>query len=402
MMTSARTSRHDERLGRVDDLIGRSCEIAASHANRTRGRTYPAAIFTLEDPIASAQIFDYDVNHYFEDPLFYVEQTLRQKIWRWETFPEDELPFSADLPAWLGYYPEFTFVGLEVTFGRDGVPFIQTDHPLTRDPDCKLLHPVDFKTSGWMPRILRWWDDINEIIAGRLGTTFEMIWWRGCLDLAIQLRGYDRLMLDIKERPGFVHDLLGFLTEQRMLWYEGYYRHLGLQVQPGTVADDWINIPFISPRIFTEFVLPRYREIEAYHGRIVSVHSCGNQTPIQRSLLEIETLETVECSPWTDLVATVRNVPSDKHLQVALHPNDVLFATPEQMETKLRAIADTCEGRHYDINTSGLTPILETVDAYISQIRTWQVIAQKVLEDRRRLTVERTDNAGEHRAFHCN
>ena len=46
----------------------------------------------------------------------------------------------------------------------------------------------------------------------------SMAWWRGPLDLAIQLRGYEALMVDISERPAFVHDLLRFITEQRCRW----------------------------------------------------------------------------------------------------------------------------------------------------------------------------------------
>jgi len=116
------------------------------------------------------------------------------------------------MPAWLGHYPEYTLLGLSVTFDSQGVPIIQTDHPLTRAPDLSLLQPIDFYTSGWMPRVLRWYDSLQRISAGRLNVTFNMTWWRGCLDLAVQLRGYDNLVNDMIERPGFVHDLMKFLV----------------------------------------------------------------------------------------------------------------------------------------------------------------------------------------------
>ena len=179
-------------------------------------------------------------------------------MWRWENFPDDDTPITLDIPAWLGFYPEYTFVGLEVSFNHRGVPIIQTDHPLSCNPDLRLLKPIDFKTSGWMPRILCWYNDLNKIAAGRMNVTFNMTWWRGCLDLAIQLRGYDNFACDVTERPGFVHDLLRFLTDQRCRWYEEYYEHFGLNPEPVTIGDDWLNVPFISPRIFADFVLPRY------------------------------------------------------------------------------------------------------------------------------------------------
>jgi hypothetical protein len=371
-------------LARIDRLIDELRAAVASERNAARGRCWPTAVFALEDPIASSQIHGYDVNHYYADPLFYVEQTLRQKLWRWENFPEDDARLTAELPAALSYYPEYTFLGMTVGFTCDGVPLIQTDHPLTRTPDIGLLAPVDFYTSGWMPRALRWWDDVNAIVDGRLKVTNSLVWWRGCLDLAIQLRGFDAFILDTVERPEFAHALLQFITQQRCAWWDAYYRHFGLPVSPTSIGDDWINVPFISPRLFRDFVLPRYLEMEQFHGGIAGIHSCGNQAPVQRYLLQIKSLRGLEVTAWTDLTQSLINVPPDKNLGIALHPNDVLFASREQMEAKLRFITTSCEGRRYGIGTSGLTPILDSTQAFVDQIRLWNSVVHEVLDPIRR------------------
>lgn len=365
-------------LTRIDALIARLQEEAASARNAARQERRPRIAFGIEEPITWHHLFGYDVNRYFSDPYFYVEQTLRQKLWRWDNFPDDDAALTLDLPAWLGHYPEYTFIGLEVAFEPRGVPLIQTDHPLTRDPDLRHLPEIDFLTSGWMPRILRWYDDITRIVAGRLHVTYAMTWWRGCLDLAIQLRGYDTFILDTIERQQFVHDLLRWLVEQRCRWWESYYRYFGLPKGPTAVADDWINIPFISPAIFVDFVLPRYLEIERFHGGIAGIHSCGDQTPVQKYLLQIESLPGLEVSPWTDLQQTLINVPTNKHLGIALHPNDVLCATPEEMEARLRGILDACRGRSFSIGTSGLTPITDDPAEFNGRIRTWTAIARRL------------------------
>jgi len=360
-------------------LIEQVRDAANSEKNRTRGLLRPAANFAMEEPIAWTRIFGFDANRYLTDPEFYFEQTLRQKLWRWENFPDEDLPIAPDLPAWLGHYPEYTFVGLDVSFNSRGVPDIQTDHPLTRDPKVGLLNPVDFKTSGWMSRVLRWYDDLVKISAGRINVPFNMTWTRGCLDLAIALRGYENFVSDTVERPQFVHDLFTFLVEQRCRWWEDYYRHFGLKPEPVGISDDWINIPFISPEMFADFVLPQYLEIERFHGGLPKVHSCGNQTPVQKYLLQIRSLSTLEVSPWTDLTQTLANVPPEKHLAVALHPNDVLCATSEQMEAKLRLVADSCRDRSYGIGTSGLTPLTEDISEFVSKINTWTSVVKKVL-----------------------
>lgn len=366
-------------LARIDALIDQLAAAVESERNQQRKGVRPTAIFQLESPIAESKLFGFDVNHYLSDPYFYIERALRTKLWRWENFPDDDAPLTMDLPAWLGHYPEYTFIGLEVQFTPDGVPLIQTDHPLSRDPDLRLLKPVDFLTSGWMPRVLRWYDDLRRIAAGRLNVTFNMVWWRGCLDLAIQLRGYDNFIFDAIERPDFVHDLLKFLVEQRCRWWEAYYRHFGLPVSPTAIGDDWINVPFITPAMFADFVLPRYLELEAFHGGVAGIHSCGNMAPVQKYLLQIKSLPGLEVSIGTDLTETLANVPPEKPLFVALHPNDVLVATPEEMEAKLRFITESCHGRTYGIGTSGLTPIKDDLGEFNEQIRTWTKIVQSVL-----------------------
>jgi hypothetical protein len=349
-------------------------------AIRRRTITRPTAHFAIESPLAEVRMFGWDITRLFSDPLYYVENILRRKLWRWESFPDDEESISMDLDAWLSYYPEYSFLGMDVTFDQLGIPLINSDTPIKTDPDVRHLKPVDFHTSGWMPRVLRWFDDLREITGGRMRVNWAMNWWRGCLDLAIELRGFDQFIDDTRVRPGFVDDLMKFLVEQRCRWWEGYYQHFGLPKKPTDIGDDWINVPFISPRIFARFVLPRYLELEAFHGGINSIHSCGNQTPVQRYLLELKSLENFEVSPWTDLDQTIKNLPPSKHLMVSLHPNDVMAASPQEMQAKLEKIASTLTGWNYDVGTSGLTPITPGIEDMARQIRAWTSLARRIFE----------------------
>lgn len=365
----------------LDGLIDRLGERASSPDNRRRESVSMPLVVGIEEPIAWTHLFGFDANRYFSDPHFYAEQTLRQKLWRFEKI-DDDLPLTLELPAWLGHYPEYTFVGLEVSFAPSGIPLLQEDHPLRRDPDLRLLAPVDFASSGWMPRILRWYEALERLVAGRLKVPFLTTWWRGCLDLAVQLRGYENLVQDTVERPEFVHDLLGFLTEQRCRWHEEYCRYFGVSLGPANIGDDWLNVPFITPAFFAEFVLPRYLEIEAFHGRIAHVHSCGNQAPLQEHLLKLKTLEVFEVSPWTDLTQSLANLPPSKRLAISLHPNEVLVADPEEMRARLQFIATACKDRQYRLGTAGLTPIRGEAD-FVARIHTWLAIARQIFASAR-------------------
>ena len=73
-------------------------------------------------------------------------------------------------------------------------------------------------------------------------------------------------------------------------------------------------------------------------------------------------------------------MPADKELVVSLHPNDVLCASPQEMERKLASILSACRGRKVTIATSGLTPLTPDIDDFVRRVRTWTQIARKVRE----------------------
>jgi len=352
-------------------------EAAESAENRRRGLRPPAVTVAMEEPICWCVLYGFDGARYFSDPVLYLLQNLRQKLWRFRHI-DDDTPITLDVPAWLGHYPEYTFLGMRQEFSERGIPRLQKDHPISRTPDVSLVPRVDFATSGWMPRALRWHQDLVELSEGALSIGF-IGWNRGCLDLAVQLRGYENLLMDSVDRPRFVHDLLGRLVEERCRWYDACAAHLGTEVSKTWIADDWIGAPFISPAWFEEFLLPRYLDIERHHGAVGGIHSCGDQTQFQALMLKVESLESFEVSAWTDLRQSVANVPESKHLQISLHPNDVLVDSPAAMEAKLEGIADACRGRRYGVGTSGLTPIRGEED-FVRRIRTWTRLARRILQ----------------------
>jgi len=365
---------------RLDALVDRVRAAAASPENARRAGRSPRITFQLEEPIASTLIDGLSMERFYTEPAYYAERVFQRRLWRWELFPDDDLPMETTLPASLGFYPEFTYAGMSVQYTDRGVPEIQADHPLRHDPDIRRLSPCRFTSTGWMPRALRWHEDLAALAGNRFDVPFAATWWRGCLDLAIQLRGYEQFVSDTVERPAFAHELLSFLTEERCRWWEAFGMHFGRPREPTFVGDDWINVPFISPGLFRVFVLPRYLAIESFHGGIAGVHSCGNQAPVQESLLLIRSLGSFEVSAWTDLAATLAHVPADKELVVSLHPNDVLCASAEEMEARLAAIIDACRGRRFTISTSGLTPLTTDIDDFVRRVRTWTQIARKVRE----------------------
>jgi hypothetical protein len=366
----------------IDRLYEALQERVESPENQAK-RNVKAPVVTvgLEDPIAWASLYGFDTNDYYADPYFSMAQQLRQKLFLLENF-DDDTCYNTDVSASIGMYFEFTTLGLDLRYEPRGVPLIEEYHPLTREPNVSLIGEVDFRRSGQMPKLLAFYEEMVALSAGRMKVHFPT-WWRGPLDLAIQLRGYAQFVLDAREKPQFVHDLMQKITDQRIAWYEGYVAYCGTRPEGGAIGDDWLNVPFISPALFEEFVLPCYLQLERYHGRIWGIHSCGNQTPLQKSLLKIQTLQGFECSPWTDLEQTVQNLPPDQGIAVSLHnARDVLLSTPEKMAAQLEFIRDTCAGRNFSVHAGGLQKLHEDYQEDLNQIQVFLAVAQKVFDKR--------------------
>jgi hypothetical protein len=151
---------------RIDRLADRVLEAAASTENRRRreGRSFS---FALEEPIAWTIIEDLDPERYYADAAYFVERSLTQKLWRWDTFPDDGAPIEPTLPASLGFYPDYTYAGMSLHWDARGVPILQEDHPLRRDANLALLDGIDVERGGWMPRALAWHERCSLSAAGR-------------------------------------------------------------------------------------------------------------------------------------------------------------------------------------------------------------------------------------------
>ena len=368
-------SSETEVLDRLIDEV-REAEAGDRNQARVQSQARPRLNVGYENPIAWVRLFGVDPVRYFSDPQFHLEQELRQMLWAFRNI-EDDVPIGHTVPAWLGHYPEYTFFGMSVGVMPHGGPELQTDHPLTRDPNLSLLKPVDFRTSGWMPRMIEWYERLRELAAGRLDIPF-FAWNRGCLDLAVQLRGYENLLLDTFAQPEFVHDLLKLLVRERCRWFDAAAEYLGQPLGPTWAADDWVAVPYISPSIFADFILPRYLEIEAHHKVFAGFHSCGDQTPLHPYMLQINTLGGFEVSPWMTVEAALESLPPDKHLGIAVHPNDVVVDSPEEMARKHHARTAALRGteRSFSLGTSGLTPLHDEAD-FVRRANIWLRLARE-------------------------
>jgi uroporphyrinogen decarboxylase len=115
----------------------------------------------------------------------------------------------------------------------------------------------------------------------------------GILQTASQLRGYDKLFLDLSINPGIAHQFLDRLSETINSMYRQYMQAVGQYVQVVVITDDQgtQNSLMVSPKMFREFIKPRLRAlvetIKSSADVKVLMHCDGAITKIIPDLIEI-------------------------------------------------------------------------------------------------------------------
>ncbi|MFO7959269.1 MAG: uroporphyrinogen decarboxylase family protein [Candidatus Brocadiia bacterium] len=290
-------------VGALKERIERKRETLAE-----RDRRFGAdrvRISSYMENIGWPELFGYDMNRFFTDAEFALEQALRQRIFWLDNSLDDDLP-GLQIPCEAGHYYDMTLFGLPVTHDRDGVPQFG-HHPIADEPDLSVIEPFDFRRTGAMPRLLRHYEGMCEHAVTRYGGEVAITFPnfnRGPLDVCMQVRGYESFVADMHERPGFAHEFLELVADERARWRAERRSYLGLESpdRPRRIDDDWVNVPFITPGIFREFVAPIYARIQRNEGPIEGWHSCGDFTEVAADLLRaLPDLKTLEVSGWTDL-----------------------------------------------------------------------------------------------------
>lgn len=171
-------------------------------------------------------------------------------------------------------YREAADLGLEVEFPEDGLPLRRST--LLNDTGDLLRLPRIVPEQG-----RRMSDRVEgvRLMRERAGDGVPVMGWvEGALAELNVLRGDSRLMLDLYDRPEWVHDCLDFCAEIGIAFARA-------QVEAGASIiglGDAIASQ-VSPAMYEEFALPREQRIfRAVHeaGALARLHICGNTNHI--------------------------------------------------------------------------------------------------------------------------
>jgi MtaA/CmuA family methyltransferase len=235
-------------------------------------------------------------------------------------------------------YREAADYGLQVNFPRDGLPI--SKKALIAEPED--LARVAFTGQTFGPRMTDRLEAVRTL-REQVGNEVPVMGWvEGALAEAADLRGVGALLVDLAERPAWVHELLEACTAMAIAFATA-------QVAAGAhiIGLGDAIASQISPRMYRAFALPYEQRIFSAvraAGAIPRLHICGNTTHLLQDIAQ-SGAQIVDLDWMVDLGQAVRLLEG----QVVcgnLDPVSIfLQGTPEQVRQGVLANAAAGGGR---------------------------------------------------------
>ncbi len=224
--------------------------------------------------------------------------------------------------------------------------------------------------------------------------------WNGDIStLLAQLRGLDQLMMDMLERPAWLHGVLAFMRDGILRTHEeaeqaGDWRLSSHQNQampyaveledpapnsaPVTRDRLWYfcaaqETTLVGPDLFHEFMLEYQRPILEPFG-LVAYGCCEDLTRKIPLLKRIPNLRRIAVSPMADVARCAEQIGADYVLSYRPSPSDMVGYgfDPGRIHRILQRDLKACRGCCYDITLKDV----ETVQNDPDRVRNWVAITR--------------------------
>lgn len=328
--------------------------------------------------------FPQDLSHTFKDPHAYLKFYLQKRIESFRLF-RDDTPLELIIPIWMHTPFEMSLFGMQTLYFRDQDPVVHQDSAVCHSKeDLDRLPHINFYQSGMMPLAHRIYEGIKEVCEPQFKIIFPE-WIRGPLGVALFLRGYTNLLLDMTGDVELVHGLMKKVTDERKRYFSMRASFMGEDViPPGSLFNDEVDSGIIGPMHYREFVKPYEIDLGKFHKRISYWHSCGNIKLMVNDIVDLKCVEVLDISGWTSLEGALDSINGRVHrLDIRLHPLKYLQdATIDHMAQRVKQVITLC--RKYDVpacslRVSGLQP-RKNLKIDFEQIKRWIETARKIIE----------------------
>jgi hypothetical protein len=279
-----------------------------------------------------ANIFSFSLKDLYNNPKLWLKNYLENYLYRFNKIPDD-LYYDKELPLYIGPHLPWTLYGLKSIYFDNREPELKKRKPiLGKKEDLKKLNIPDFHTSGIMPLAHKMYKDINELLGGRIKLIFPG-YNRGPFGLALVLRGMQNFLLDMRTDPDFVHELMRFLTDSRIIWEKEKANFLKEEIKKVDLWNDEVAVPTLSPQYYREFIMPYEKELSETIG-VGYWHSCGDTTLMAKDISTLKNLTLYHISSWTNLEKAMFDT-SNLKIEFGLNPQKYIQdASQTEIKTK--------------------------------------------------------------------
>ncbi len=326
----------------------------------------------------------------------------------WNTLNDDSV-----FEPWVTVNAAYQCAGwglqVERSFADEPGGSFKVDYPLKEEADLDRLrlpwHEIDEEATR--RRVERLHDAIGDIIMINLdrGPAYRL--WTGDLSTDLgYLRGIEHFMLDMYDRPAWLHRVMAFLRDGVLRAHEqaeaaGDWGLCAHQNQAMPYAEElpdpapntngvsrsqlWgymaaQEFTLVSPALHEEFLLQYQLPILQAFG-LAAYGCCEDLTRKIKLLRQIPNLRRIGVSPFANVARCAEQIGGDYVLSYRPSPAEMVSCAfdPDTIRATLRRDLSICKtnGCHTDITLKDV----ETVERDPRRVREWVNITRQVIEE---------------------
>ncbi|MBN2553785.1 MAG: hypothetical protein JXB06_13490 [Spirochaetales bacterium] len=182
----------------------------------------------------------------------------------------------------------------------------------------------------------------------------------GPFSQAVELRGFDRFIMDIYERPSTVHELLEKTTALSVS-HACRLSSVGVGVN---VYESWATLPLISPDIFRDFVVPYEKRViravkEKYTTPAPAVIMGGDTSILIEFFIEVDTSLVVAdyMTDFSFMRKKIQSAGSGMVIRGCLDPKQIERGDWEGLERPIETLAQKSAGMNNYVWGCGCVPL---------------------------------------------
>jgi len=341
-----------------------------------------------------------------QDPFFrHFENFFRYQLY-WDTLGDDAI-----FEPWVTLHAAYRCTGWGVSgdrhrTGEEGGSF-KVDYPLKTEADIAKLRPPwhEIDEEATARNASRLHDAIGDLITINIdrGPAYRM--WTGDISTDLgYLRGIENFMLDMHDRPAWLHRLAGFMRDGILRTHAqaeaaGDWSLSAHQNQAMFYAEElpdpaanvngikrkqlWgymaaQEFALVGPKKHDEFLLQYQIPILKEFG-LVAYGCCEDLTQKIGILRQIPNLRRIAVSPFADAARCAEQIGTDYVLSYRPSPADMVGYgfDPDRILSILRRDLQACKPCHTDITLKDV----ETVQGDPTRVREWVKLTRRVIDE---------------------